>query len=257
MRYIKLIFVVLYFVLCSKGIAQRPFILTDGVIEYEKTVNKYAALTKIIKTYTANPVWEVEFNRYKSEHPQFLKLSSTLTFSTTATLFTPLKFNGDLNENLWNNKLISDQKNTVYNNFSNNSSIMKTTVLGEDFLVKDSLRRIKWKITDETREIAGFQCRRANGLLLDSIYVVAFFTNEIPVASGPESFTGLPGMILGLALPYENVTWFAVKVTPTEKKNISEPKGGKPTSFAQLFTLWKKLGYSPETIQLECKKFLF
>jgi GLPGLI family protein len=47
---------------------------------------------------------------------------------------------------------------------------------------------------------------------LDSIYVIAFYTDEIPVSSGPESFNGLPGMILGIVLPRLNITYFATKL---------------------------------------------
>ncbi len=47
---------------------------------------------------------------------------------------------------------------------------------------------------------------------MDSIYVVAFYTDEILTTGGPESFTGLPGMILGIAIPHEHVSWFATKV---------------------------------------------
>src|SRR6185437_10397918 len=90
------------------------------------------------------------------------------------------------------------------------------TIFDQPFLVKDSLRKIKWKITDENREIAGYNCRRANGLMMDSIYVVAFYTDKIPVSGGPESFSGLPGMILEVALPHENVIWRATKVTEAE-----------------------------------------
>src|SRR5690606_21151243 len=81
-----------------------------------------------------------------------------------------------------------------------------------NFVIKDKAQPILWKITNEIRDIAGYQCRRANGLILDSIYVVAFYADEIIPSGGPESFSGLPGMILGLALPHENVTWFATKV---------------------------------------------
>ena len=78
--------------------------------------------------------------------------------------------------------------------------------------------------------LPGYTCRRANALMMDSIYVVAFYTTQIPVSGGPESFNGLPGMILGVALPHENLSWFATKVTDmTLAPNaIVPPKKGKP-----------------------------
>jgi GLPGLI family protein len=42
---------------------------------------------------------------------------------------------------------------------------------------------------------------------VDSVYIVAFYAEDIHVSSGPESFTGPPGMILKLSLPHEHVIW--------------------------------------------------
>jgi GLPGLI family protein len=103
-------------------------------------------------------------------------------------------------------------KSEVYSNFITDSSITIKNVYGEDFLIADKAQPIVWKITGDTREIAGFHCKRANGLILDSVYVVAFYTEDIIPSGGPESFCGLPGMILGVSLPHENITWFATNV---------------------------------------------
>ncbi|TKC08001.1 GLPGLI family protein [Pedobacter polaris] len=233
----RIIFLLFPCFFCTVVFGQSPILVTEGVIEFEKTVNKYAVINKIIKSYEPNSIWQDQFTRYKGSHQQFLKLGSTLTFSKSRTLFVPMKYTGDPNENLWNGKSISDQINTVYSDFSTNTNTTEKKMLDELFLVKDSLRSIKWKITNETREIAGFHCRRANGLVMDSLYVVAFYTNEIPIASGPESFTGLPGMILGLALPYENVTWFAIKVTEKANQGIVPPKRGKQVTYQQFKTI--------------------
>jgi GLPGLI family protein len=115
-------------------------------------------------------------------------------------------------------------------------------VFDDAFLVRDTARRINWKITDETREIAGYMCRRANAIVMDSIYVVAFYSDEIPVSGGPESFSGLPGMILGLALPHENVTWFATKVTdlPVAEAALKVPAKGKVVTYNSLKTTLTK-----------------
>jgi GLPGLI family protein len=50
---------------------------------------------------------------------------------------------------------------------------------------------------------------------------VAFYSPEIIPQSGPEFFSGLPGMILGLAIPRYYTTWFATKI---EIANIDESK---------------------------------
>lgn len=63
-------------------------------------------------------------------------------------------------------------------------------------------------------------------------------TDEIPVTGGPELFNGLPGMILGVALPHENVTWFATKVEdiPVDEKALTPPKKGKAATNKSLNT---------------------
>lgn len=109
------------------------------------------------------------------------------------------------------NMSIAD-KNVVYNDYTNGTSITQKPVFEETFLVQDSLLKIKWKLTADTRTIAGFDCRKAIGLIDDSIAVFAFYTDEILINGGPEGAQGLPGMILGLGMPRIHTTWFATKV---------------------------------------------
>ena len=84
--------------------------------------------------------------------------------------------------------------------------------------------------------IAGFQCRRANAIIMDSIYVVAFYTDDIVASGGPESFTGLPGMILGVSLPHQHVSWFATKVSaqPVTASQLKVPVKGKKVTYTSL-----------------------
>jgi GLPGLI family protein len=176
---------------------------------------------------------EPALEQYKKNQPQFKKLKSTLSFADNKTLFTPIA--DETNQQGGDNRMVN-QNNIIFTDLLSGSSICQKTVFEETFNVKDSTRRINWKITDETREIAGYTCRRANALVLDSVYVVAFFTEQIPVTGGPESFTGLPGMILGVALPHENLSWFATKVTDKsiEAKDMAPPKKGKVTNNKEL-----------------------
>ena len=83
---------------------------------------------------------------------------------------------------------------------------------GEQSYIEDSLRAFNWKISDEVRTIAGFDCRKEVTSIFDSVVVVTFYTDEISVYSGPKNFYGLPGMILGLAIPRLYTTRFATKL---------------------------------------------
>lgn len=77
--------------------------------------------------------------------------------------------------------------------------------------------------------------------MMDSIYIVAFYTDEIPVSGGPESFAGLPGMIQGVALQHEHITWFAKLVTPKALPagTMIPPKKGKATDNKGLMATLK------------------
>jgi GLPGLI family protein len=62
------------------------------------------------------------------------------------------------------------------------------------------------------------------------------------VPGGPESFNGLPGMILGIAIPRINTTWFATKLELVEVKptDLTAPKRGKKTNYNDLQVTLKK-----------------
>ena len=151
-------------------------------------------------------------------------------------MYKPLKDTEPASNYFFGQDPAAEQNNIIYTDLSTSESISQKSVFEETFLLKDSVRKINWKITDETRNIAGYACRRANALVLDSIYVVAFYTDQIPVSGGPESFTGLPGLILGVALPRENITWFAtmVKDAPIPATAVTPPKKGKATNYKDL-----------------------
>ena len=50
---------------------------------------------------------------------------------------------------------------------------------------------------------------------MDSVYVFAFYTDEITISGGPCSINGLPGMILGLTIPRLYTSYLATKVMVT------------------------------------------
>lgn len=84
--------------------------------------------------------------------------------------------------------------------------------LDEKYLLKDSLQKVTWRFTDEYRTIAGYECRRVNGATADSLYLVAFYTDLIPVSGGPALVNGLPGMVLGLVIPEMHINYWATSV---------------------------------------------
>ncbi len=225
--------------IAQASFAQNARFTTQGVIEFEKKVNMYALIKDQIKKNPTATFYAQAFEDYQKKFPQFKTLKSTLKFANNQTLFTPI--DEDVTDNGFFGFGAAQQNNIIETNTTAGTSIAQKKVFEQLYLVKDSTRKINWKITNEIRNIAGYDCRRANALIMDSIYVVAFYTDEIAVSGGPESFTGLPGMILGVALPYEHITWFATSVLdqPITDDKLKAPLKGKPVDMKQLSTILK------------------
>lgn len=206
-------------------------------IQYERTVNTYAVIKKLLGK-TPMALDAEKFELYKKTQPQFKVLKSTLSYKNGKSIFVPAA--ADISVRPLFNIPFAEQQNAVYTDHSNKRFVSQKDLSGDFLLLTDTMRNIRWKITDETREVMGYQCRRANALALDSVYVVAFYTDDIHVSGGPELFSGLPGMILELALPHDNVIWKATKITFTEPEiNIGPPKKGRVINYKQLEEFFK------------------
>ena len=228
---LKLTIILAAVFISNNCIAQNVHFVKNGVIEYEKRSNIYAIIKRKINSRNENYMNQA-FDNYKKNNPQFKSAKSTLKFNSEQSYYKFVDDSTPPNNNWLANDPLVNMKNIVSTNFNTETSITQKSVYEATYLVRDSVRKINWKITDETREIAGYECRRANAIIMDSIYVVAYYSNQIAVSGGPESFAGLPGMILGLALPHENITWFATKVTEitVPEKELLPPTKGTPAN---------------------------
>lgn len=254
-----LLFVVLvHFVFPFASNAQVAFFPKSGVIEYEKRINVFAILEKKAET-NANAEASLVLDAYKKDNPQFITLNSKLRFNKEESLFVPENSPPSPLASYFGADPLMTQINTVYMNPPAGSYIVQKNVLGNTYLLQDTLLNIKWRITDERREIAGHLCRRANGLMQDSIYVVAFYTNDIHLSVGPESFHGLPGAILGVALPHYHVSWFAKRVYTEgpSQKSIQQPTKGQPVRYNELRGILIDLSQSTSSVARVIDRYLF
>jgi GLPGLI family protein len=188
--------------------AQTRFV-SAGKIEYEKKVNMHKMLE--------DDSWTREL---KDRMPVYRVSYHDLIFDSIQSIY---KIGREPAEDKWKNMWMSmsEEENLTYHHFGKQQSTLLKQVFEKKFLIEDSVLAIEWRITDETRTIAGFDCKKAVGRFYDSLYVVAFYTDQITVPAGPGIYTGLPGTILGLAFPRFYTTWFATKVTLTEPATAS------------------------------------
>ena len=205
----------------ARGITQTTFI-QKGKIEFERKTNTH-------RLYLSDEAgsWAEEFKKLV---PQFKTDYFDLVFTENGSVYMPGKEPEEKKTGFFESPAGG---NVVYKDLNQQTIASQKQIFESQFLILDSIRTLKWKLEPETRTIAGFECRKAITRICDSVVVVAFYTDEITPSTGPESFGGLPGMILGLAIPRLYTTWFATKletITPTDEKKIVPPAKGKKAS---------------------------
>ncbi|MBV9962646.1 MAG: GLPGLI family protein [Parafilimonas sp.] len=222
----------LFIIHCSL-FAQDIFI-SQGKIEFEKKVNVYKSLDDQKNNDDQDGGFDW-ISQIKKQVPEWNVTYFNLFFDGDKTLYKPGR------ESTQTQKMpdwFQDpaQSNTVYCDLKSDQSVSQKSVFESVFLINDSLRKIKWKISNDTRDIAGFRCRKATAIIMDSVFVIAFYTDQITTSGGPESFNNLPGMILGLAVPRLHTTWFATKVESVDPAptDLAAPTKGKKAKNEEL-----------------------
>ncbi len=205
--------------------AQELSYVKEGKITFERRINVHKTF-ELLLTENKNVKQDMVpklVNDYKAGHAQFSTRKFTLSFNNNISLFQP---SDEAEVNPINFLNQAAHKNTVFSDLASMQATTEKKFYDHAVIIKDSLRKIRWRLTDETRMIENYLCRRANAVIMDSVYVVAYYTDQIIPKSGPESFNGLPGMILGLALPEQHITWFAVNVSTEPQQQLK--KGDLP-----------------------------
>jgi GLPGLI family protein len=227
----SILFIAVFFLAQQIATAQAQFI-TTGKIEFEKKVN--------IHKENEGDSW---FEGIADKVPKFRTSLHNLYFKDGKTLY---EKGTDVYVKMpWG---LGDDRNVddvIYTDLKQGTFAKKIAVFDDVFLLSDSIRHIKWQMTNDLRDIAGFECHKAVGKIMDSVYVIAFYTDQITVSGGPLSFCNLPGMILGLAIPRTNLTIFANKVELVDPKpeKLVPPKARKTTNYKTLQeTVQKAIG---------------
>ncbi len=209
--------------------AQVKFI-SSGRIEFEKRSNQFSYYDQEEEENS----WVIEM---KKAFPKMVSETYVMDFNEEKTVYKMLK-EDPKGKYVWGRK--PSESDVTVKDMRNGQIALQRDIFEQTYLVKDSLKNYKWRMTNETRTIAGFECRKAVTIISDSVYIVAFYTEEITVSSGPESFGGLPGMILGLAVPRLQMTWFATKVEL--KEPTATALAPKQKDLKKAMSEWGKYG---------------
>ena len=149
-----------------------------------------------------------------------------------------------------------------YKNVKTNSQVQNQEFYGKQFLVKDKLQAIEWKLGTETKQIGKYTCFKATASIptneltwynfswnrssstpetkVDSTGVEikeeiaiamtdveAWYSPQIPVGHGPSEYWGLPGLILEVSAGDTTMLCSKIVMNPEEKTEIEAPDKGK------------------------------
>ncbi len=176
-----------------------------------------------------------------------------LTFGNNQSLWKQAEQENDDNDNasgggMQIHMVIAGSDDVLYSNFDLARVVEKRELLDKTFIVEDSIRPLKWKLSEETKSILDHLCHKAtatniskrmtmnidNGVVErkeidDTAHITAWFTTDIPVPAGPAEYQGqLPGLILEMDVNNGRQTFKATGIS--EKADltiIKEPAGKK------------------------------
>lgn len=111
-----------------------------------------------------------------------------------------------------------------YKDISKRVYLQSANLMGKDFLIKDTLSSYDWELSNETRIIGDYVCKKAISLH-DDQEITAWYAPSIPINDGPDEYYGLPGLIIELSVG--NTVFNALSIKETPGISIKKPSGGK------------------------------
>jgi len=193
--------------------------------------------------------------RFKS----FLEKTYTLTFNKTASSFkedVKLDAPGASGPS-WGR---SNGQGSIYKNTKDKKMIEDVEQFSKRFLVTEEMEPSQWEMGTETKKIGDYTCYKATLVKEDknidwgSIFsrgnnekkdstntkenkpakkmltVTAWYTSQIPVSTGPDTYYGLPGLILELNAGRTIMLCTEVAINTQEALEIEAPNKGKEVS---------------------------
>ena len=193
--------------------------------------------------------------RFKS----FLEKTYTLTFNKTSSSFreeVKLEAPGASGPS-WGR---SNGQGSIYKNTKDKKMIEDVEQFSKRFLVTEDMEQSQWEMGIETKKIGQYTCYKATLVKEDknidwgSIFsrrgnkkkdstnakenkpvkkmltVTAWYTPQIPVSTGPDTYYGLPGLILELNAGRTTMLCTEVAINTQETLEIEAPNKGKEVS---------------------------
>ncbi|RRO17757.1 GLPGLI family protein [Flavobacteriaceae bacterium 14752] len=188
----------LFWLISFKPYAQNSFEITYKIFPKDILKNK-ENISQQTKKLVEGGVKYAKREEYK------LKTNDTLSYFYKVDKLNfkedPLK---DIYEGIAKN--FSNFNEYVFFNLKDNYLVFNKRVINSNYTIKQKPLNFNWKILDEFKEILGFNAQKAEGEYKDILVgktfkIQAWFIKDIPISTGPDLYTGLPGLIIELNLP--------------------------------------------------------
>ncbi len=174
----------------------------------------------------------------KDMMPSSQSYTKSLIFNGKATLYND--WEGGENEDLELNherdgmqiKMVMTRPvNILYSDLGNDTSVNSREFFGRMFLIEGNAKKFPWKLTGEQKNLEGYICQKAT-CQVDEDNIVAWFTPQIPISSGPDGYGGLPGLILEINMNdgQRTITPLKIELKELDKDAMVQPKKGKKVS---------------------------
>ncbi len=157
---------------------------------------------------------------------------------------------------------------TTYTDLAKQTQYEERAFFEKEFLIVDSLKQYKWKLSEETKTIAKQLCKKATTMVTApqmrvrisrggenntdtaanapikprETELVVWYAENIPVSVGPDNYSGLPGVIMEMNLDNGATVTTAVEVSAKyPKKELIQPSKGEKMTRAQFQEQMQKL----------------
>ncbi len=256
MKKITIVFI-LFFGLTNLVMAQ----MKEGRIVYERKVNMYRMIT--------DPEMRARVPEFRTSQFELLFNDQASLFRTVPEDEAPDPFANNGGERGGQRFMFRMPETATYTDLASQVQYESRGMFEKTFLIIDSLKTIKWKMSEETKTIAKHLCKKATtSVPLQTMRfggprpggrnnpdttikvpatpkeqdVVVWYTEEIPASIGPDTFTGLPGAILEVNMDNDaNVTTAIEITTKYPKKELVQPTKGDKMNRAQFQETMKKI----------------
>lgn len=198
---------------------------TEGVITFEEKINLHRRLTD---------------ESMKAMVPEFRTSNMLFYFKGEECMYKPDENEEDDETNAGGGGMtmrFRRPQGETYRNLATNKQVSTSEWAGKKYLIEDTLRQRAWKIGTETKKVAGYECMKATFKdTAQKIDVTAWFTMDLPLAAGPQTYGALPGLILEVDSNNGEIVTTAKKIEfkKIKDKDIAAPTKGEKITQAEL-----------------------